>query len=201
MQSAALERIPPHTLRIRIQEREPVAQITVSASRTNASASNLTYLLDAEGWVMPPLDPRQRVIPQPTNQQFPTITGANLTEVIPGKRLESPQIRSAIHLICAFDRSTMAGWVDLRRVDTSALEALVVTTDQDSEVTLSTSDLDRQFSRWRQVFDLGIQQSRSVGTLDLSVLDNIPLRWLDMSTSAPPTPKPKKVSLYKKKHV
>ena len=201
IQSVAVERVPPRELRIHVQERVPVAQIVTTVGRGKEPAQSVVYLLDAEGYVMLPLVPRQRAVPLTAEEQYPVLLGASLAELTPGRRVESPQIRAAMRLIAAFEHSPMAGWVELRRVDVSSPEVLVVTTDQQSEVALRSQDLDRQLCRWRIISDTGAQQGRQIGSLDLSVPDNIPLRWMDTVPVPPSAPKARKPSLYKKKHV
>lgn len=201
IQSVAVERVLPQTFRLRVVEREPVAQIVTTVMTGGTAGQSVVYLLDAEGHVMLPLDGRQRAIPLSPAERYPYITGANLSELSPGKRVESAQIRAAMQLIAAFEHSPMAGWVELQRIDVSSPEVLQVTTDQRSEVALRVSDLDRQLNRWRMIYDVGQQQGRQISVLDLSVSENIPLRWMEPGSVAPPAPKARRVSPYRKKHV
>ena len=55
----------------------------------------------------------------------------------------------------AFEQSPMAGLVDLKRVDVSSPEVLVVTTGQGSEVTFGLTDFEQQLRRWHAIFELG----------------------------------------------
>jgi hypothetical protein len=201
IQRVAVERFLPGTLRIAVQEREPVAQINTTVVRGARAPETVVFLLDAEGHVMLPLEARQRAFPVTASEQYPVITGVSAAELVPGRRIESPPIASAIRLITAFDHSPMAGLVDLRRISVSSAEVLQVVTDQQSEVSLRTQDLERQLSRWRLVHDLGVRQGRQIASLDLSVADNIPLRWMNSASVPPPVPKAKKTSPYKKSHV
>ncbi|MBI5388394.1 MAG: FtsQ-type POTRA domain-containing protein [Verrucomicrobia bacterium] len=201
IQSVAVERVLPNTLRIHVVEREPVAQIVTTVLKAGAAAQNVVYLLDAEGHAMLPLESRHRAVPVTPFEQYPFITGANLAELSPGRQVESVQIRAAMRLIAAFEQSPMAGLVELQRIDVSSHEVIVVTTDQRSEVVLRVTDLERQLNRWRLVYETGQQQGRQIASLDLSVMDNIPLRWMDAGGVAPAGLKPKKISPYRKKHV
>src|SRR6266568_739986 len=63
VRSASVERILPHTLRIRVDEREPLAQIKVPRPLANASLDFAVLYLDEEGVVIPPLESRQRALP------------------------------------------------------------------------------------------------------------------------------------------
>ena len=202
VQSVSVERILPRTLRIRVAEREPMAQVNVPRPRPGGGVDLAVYQLDASGYVMLPLDLRQRAIllNQP-GDALPTICGVNSTELQPGRRLGAPQVQAALRLIMAFDQSPMAGLVDLRRVDVSSPEVLVVTTGQGSEVTFGLADLEQQLRRWRDIFDLGQTMSKAIAGLDLAVTNNIPARWIEASAVLPVAPKSTKPLRPRKKHV
>ena len=202
VQSASVERILPHTLRIRVVEREPVAQINLPRPRLNSSAELAVYQVDAAGWVMLPPDPRQRAVPlkQPADQ-LPVLGGIDGTLVQAGRRIEVQQVQAALQLILAFERSQLAGLVDLKRIDVSSPDVLLVTTGQGGEVTMGMADFDQQLRRWHGIFDMGQRLSKAIATLDLAVTNNIPARWLEASAVPPPTPKLPKTSRTRKKHV
>ena len=202
VQSVSVERILPRTLRIRVTEREPMAQVNVPRPRPGGGVDLAVYQLDASGYVMLPLDLRQRAIllNQP-GDALPAICGVNSTELQPGRRLGAPQVQAALRLIMAFDQSPMAGLVDLRRVDVSSPEVLVVTTGQGSEVTFGLADLEQQLRRWRDIFDLGQTMSKAIAGLDLAVTNNIPARWNEASAVLPVAPKSTKPLRPRKKHV
>lgn len=201
IQSVAVERSLPSTLRIHVAERQPVAQIVTATVRAGEAVQCVTYLLDVEGHVMLPLESRQRAIPPSAADQYPSITGANLAEVSPGRRVESAQIRAAMRLISAFEHSPLAGWVEIQRIDVSSPSVLQVITDQRSEIFLRDGDLERQLHRWRLLYDLGAARGQQIGSLDLSVGENIPLRWLEAGSVKPPGPRPNRNLLYRRKHV
>jgi hypothetical protein len=202
VESASVERILPHTLRIRVVEREPIAQINFPQPRPNSSAELAVYQVDAAGWVMSPLDPRHRAAPpnQPPDQ-FPVLGGIESSLVQPGRRIATQQVQAALKLIVAFEQSPMAGLVDLNRIDVSSPEALVVNTGQGSEVTFGLTDLDQQLRRWHEIFCLGQRIGKAVATLDLAVTNNVPALWLEASAVLPVAPKLPKPSRNKKKHV
>jgi cell division septal protein FtsQ len=202
VQSASVELILPHTLRIRVLEREPIAQINILRPRANTNADVAVYQVDAAGWVILPLDPHQRTIPigQPADQ-LPVLGGLDATLVQPGRRIEAQQVQATLHLILAFEQSPMAGLADLRRIDVSSPEALVVTTGQGSEVTFGLADIDQQLRRWHEIFSTGQKLSKAIATLDLAVTNNIPARWLEANAVPPPSPKLPKPSRNRKRHV
>jgi cell division septal protein FtsQ len=199
--SVSVERVLPRTLQVRVTEREAVAQVNVPRPDGRGGVEVAVFQLDPDGFVMLPLDPRQRRTPpaQP-DDPLPVLTGVALHELQPGRQVESPQARAALELITKFAHSPMAGLVDLRRLDVGVPEVLVVTTGQGSEVTFGLRDLDRQLRRWREIYDLGQRAHRVLATLDLAVSNNIPARWLEASAAPPPPPAklPKTVRTKKK---
>ena len=156
VKSVAVERILPHTLRIRITEREPIAQVNLPRPGAKGGLELSVYYLDAEGWIMLPLEPRQRATPlSQSGDSLPVISGISPNAMQPGRRLVAPQVQAALQLLAAFEESPMSGLVDLKRVDVSAAEVLVVTTGQGSEVIFGLTDFEQQLRRWHAVFELG----------------------------------------------
>ena len=200
--SVSVERIMPHSLRISVTEREPIAQVNIAEPRPNGGVGVAVYHLSEEGFVMLPLDPRQRATPasQPT-ESLPVIAGINLSELQPGRRLTASQVRAALHLLAAFDESPMAGLVDLRRVEVSSPEVLVARTGQGTEVTFALANLEQQLRRWHSIYQLGLQNSNAIASLDLAITNNIPVRWVEASAVPASAPKPAKPVRSKKRHV
>ena len=202
VESVSVERILPHTLRIRITEREPIAQVNVHRPNTNGGVETTAYLLDADGWVMLPLDPRQRATPlnQPVDP-LPVICGINPNALQPGCRLTSPPVQAALRFLVVFEQSPVARLVDLTYIDVSSPEVLVVRTGQGSEVTLGLTDFEQQLRRWQTVFEMVQKTGRAIATLDLAVTNNIPLRQLEASAIPPAAPTLAKPLRPRKKHV
>ncbi|HWX20032.1 MAG TPA: FtsQ-type POTRA domain-containing protein [Candidatus Binatia bacterium] len=200
IQSASIERVLPRTLRIRITEREPLAQITLPQPHPGGGIDGVPYYLDAEGYVILPLDPAQRngTATQP-GEPLPLLSGPNANQFQVGRRVEAPQVQAALQLLVAFDHSSMAGLVDIKKIDVSASEVLVVTTGQGSEVTFGRTGPDQQLRRWHEIYEMGQRMSKAIATLDLAVTNNIPARWLEASAVPTGTPKPPKQ--LRKKHV
>lgn len=185
VQSVSIERILPHTLRVAVNERVPVAQVNVPGLRPGGGVQINVFQLDADGFVILPLDARDRAIPlNQQTDQLPVIAGLEPTQLQPGRKIDAPQLQAALQLIGAFDHSPMAGLVDLRRIDVSAPQVLVATTDQGSQITFALQDLEKQLRRWRATYDFGQSKNRVIGTLNLAVENNVPVRWLEVA--APP---------------
>jgi cell division septal protein FtsQ len=178
--SVSVERILPRTLKIRVTERKPVAQVNVPRAVASGEIAVSVFQLSADGFMMQPLDPRLCVVPlSQINGQLPVITGLNVYQLQPGRRVESPQMQAALQLIGAFNHSPMAGLVDLRRIDVSSPQVIVATTGQGSEITFGLDNLEQQLRRWRGIYDLGQSKNKIIASADLAVTDNIPVLWME----------------------
>jgi hypothetical protein len=201
IKSAAIERVLPHTLRIRISEREPIAQFVFPAPRSTNLWEKAVYLLAADGMVMLPLEPHQKAVPNAAPDTLPSFIGVPANDLRPGRRVESPQTIAALNLVEVFSRSAMPGLVDVKQIDLSVPNVLKVSTAQQSDLLFGFNDMEAQMRRWRVVHEYGQRSGKYVAWMDLSVANNVPARWLDPSLPAPPAPKPLKALRSKKKHV
>ena len=203
LETVSVERVLPRTLRLRVTERDPVLQVAVPRLNARGVMENFIFHLDAKGVVMQPLDPSQRIKPflQP-DDALPVLFGLKQMDLRPGRPIESPAVQAALQLATEFAFSPMAGLVDLRRIDVSAPTVLVVTTGQGSEVTFGLENLDQQMRRWRQVHEEGYRMRKgNLASLDLSVANNAPARWLDPKIVPPPAKPPKTTRTKKPRHV
>lgn len=191
VKSAAVERVLPRTLRIRVNEREPIAQAYAPQPRADGRGYDMNvFQLDDEACVMMPLNLRQRSTPlAQAGEQLPTLAGVDAGELQPGRKIELPQVRAALELIVAFERSPMAGLADLRRIDLSSPGVLVATTGQGGEVTFALKDFEQQLRRWRAIYDAGAKRNQTIAWLDLAVSQNTPVRLVDANSAAPVAPK------------
>jgi cell division septal protein FtsQ len=188
--SVSVERVLPHTLKVRVTERSPVAQVNVPLAGGAGGITVSVFQMDANGYVMQPLDPRLSTIPlAQVNEQLPLITGLNVYELQPGHRVESPQVQAALELVGAFGHSPMAGLVNLRRVDVSQPGVVVATTGQGSEITFALAELDQQLARWRKIYDWGQTMSKTIASADLAVSNNVPVRWVVSTVVPAPAPR------------
>lgn len=178
--SVSVERVLPGQLRIRVTERQPVAQVDVPRAGPAGGIEVAVFQLDTEGYIMQPLDPRLCVIPlAQIRDQLPVITGLNTYQLQPGQRVESPQVLAALQLLGTFNRSVMTGLVNLRRIDVSSPGVVVATTEQGGEITFGLDNLDQQLRRWREIYDLGQRMNKAIAALNLAVSNNVPVRWME----------------------
>jgi len=181
IKEVSVEKVLPATLRIRVTEREPIAKIII----TDAPGSDTFYTLDEMGFVMLPLHFSQLSTPIPTNEFLPTIIGIGRADLKIGTRVGSQQVLSALRLLAAFERSPMAGLVNINVIDVSYPGILQVITDQGSKIVFGTEQYETQLRRWRLVYDYGRKMGKMVMTLDLSVANNVPATWTDISNMPP----------------
>lgn len=203
IESVQVERVLPHTLRLRVHERIPLAKLVFPSRRAGTTNDPPTiFHLDAGGYFMFPIDPAQRASPAATNAlDYPVLTGVALSEVRPGRASESPQVHAALEMLQAFERSPMAALVEIVEVGVGGSGSLTVTTAQSCCVVLGLRNFDQQFRRWKAIYDHGQKIGRHVAWMDLSVSNNVPARWIDVSVVPIPPTKPAKTTASKKRHV
>lgn len=192
--SVSVERILPNTLKIRVTERTPVAQVNVPCADARGGIAVTVFQLDANGIVMQPLDPRLSTVPlAQLRPALPVITGVNAFLLQPGRRVEIPSVLAALRLVSAFNVSPMAGLADLRYVDVSTPGVLVASTAQGSQITFSPDQPERQLQRWRLIFDYGRSRQQMIASANLAVANNVPVHYFVWGGSAPgssPAPVP-----------
>lgn len=203
IESVSLEKVLPHTLHLQVTEREPVAQISILRPSAAGGVEMAPLYLDSEGYVITPLTPAQ-CSPGATPvgvEQLPAVTGVNANDVRPGRQIESPQVRAALELILAFQRSPMQEQADLLKVDVSSGDVLIVKTGQGTEITFGMEGFDQQLLRWQRICNEAQRLNRAIATLDLAVSNSIPLTWME-GNAVPQLPvRTFKPLRNKKKHV
>jgi len=202
IQFAAVERILPRTLKLSVNERQPIAQTLVTIGQPNGQMEQVVYDFDEDGFVMKPLDPAWRTAPPPVGERLPILVNVAPNEIPTGHATDSAQIRGALQLISEFDHSPMAGMADLQTINVAIPEILQATTGQGAQITFSLNHFDVQLRRWRMIYDQYQKWGRAITWLDLSIANNLPVRSMALNGAAPmPLPLPAKPSRTKRKHV
>lgn len=184
--SVSVERLLPSTVRIRVIERKPIARVYLPRLLESDELVVQTWLLDLEGAVMMPLEPKNRQAPtEVLNEALPVLTGVSPTELRLGRAVDSSRLHSALRLVESFNRSGMASRVRLSSIDLSVKGVLVAVTDGGAQVTLGREGLDRQLLRWREIHDQSLRVNKTILTLDLAVRNNVPMRWVDADSGRP----------------
>jgi cell division protein FtsQ len=200
IESAAVERALPRTLRVRVTEREPIARIQLPQLQPRGGVAMVSYYFDEGGHVIQPIHALAGTIARDA-ESLPVLSGVNATELRPGSAVSSPKVIAALRLIAAFESSPMSGLVEMNSVDVAGTEVLQVTTGQGGQITFALDRLDEQLRRWRAVYDYGQKTGRAIRALDLSVSNNSPVLWLSAGAVPPSLPKPHQSSPNKKRHV
>ena len=198
--SVSVERVLPDTLRLRVTERRPVAIIQVPVPVPAGGVEFVTYQVDEEGVVMPPLDVRltsEAVRPEPA---LPWLRGIQYHDLQPGRKIESPTLQAALRWLRAFAQSPMAGLVEVRELVLGGSGVLEVRTAEGSQITFGLEDFERQLLRWREIHEAGLRHQRQIETLDLAVGNNIPVRWKATEPESTPST-PRRGTLPTRKHV
>lgn len=202
VQFVAVERVLPNTLKLRVSEREPIAQTSVMQPRADGTYEPVVYYFDPEGYAMKPLDPKllaqQPAVPY---ERLPILLGIEPDKIQLGKKVDLPQVDAALQLLDQFERSPMVGVAELQRVNVAAPEVLVVTTSQGAEVTFSLNKFDTQFRRWRQIYDYFQKKGNAIAKIDLSVSNYLPVHLVAANTVQPVPPKAAKPQRAKRKNV
>jgi cell division septal protein FtsQ len=196
-----VERVLPDTLRVRVFEREPVAQIVSAAPRPGGGVDRVVFHVDETGWVMPELDATRRAAPPTVPEVYPNLTGLPLTDARVGRRLDQPAVKAALKLVEEFEASPMAGMVGLAEIDVSNPELLRVMTTQHSEVFFAMNDLAQQIRRWRSIHDTLTTYGKVAANLDLSISNNVPSRIVEAANVPGVPPPASKPSRIKRRHV
>jgi cell division septal protein FtsQ len=171
----------PGTLSIHIRERFPLAAVEPLAG----SGLRARYLLDDSGHVILPLNPAAAPAPAVAAEEaLPRIVG-RLSSV--GET--DQETLAALELLRAYERLAAGTLPEIASVDVSTPGLLVVTITDGAEVSFGavTGTFDSQLRRWsdvrRQLAVVG--ETRTLRTLDLSVSQNAPIRWVESSPNQP----------------
>lgn len=202
IESAAVERVLPHTLRIRICEREPIALVPLPPFRPGATnPPRAFFTLDAKGYFMFTVDAQQRSTPAPTNERMPVIVGIPPSDMRPGRPSESSQVHAALRLVQAFEQSPLKSRLDLIQIDVASPKVLLATSSQTNEIVFGLGDMDLQVRRWHAVMEQGQRLGRQLAWMDLSVANNVPVRWQETSLTGPVNSRTNQTTFNRKKHV
>jgi hypothetical protein len=204
IQSAAVERVPPNTLRIRVTEREPVARVLApQAAGLGEETRIVSYFLDREGYLFGWNSVKSWGHSfSSAGMRLPIVRGIPGQELRPGRWVELEPVKSALAWAAGFKGSPMAGLVEVRSIDVSLPEVLQVQTSEGSLITFSHGRTEQQLRRWWHVHELGRKQGKIIQSLDLSITNNSPVTFLDaLGPVESPTAAPVVPATQRKRHV
>ncbi len=190
---AAVHRELPDTIRLQVKERFPVARVKAVSQQ----GFDFGYLLDEAGHMMLPFDRTQVPVDVlEIEAQLPILVGAPQMSLVRGRAVQDSQVRAALRFLADFEASPMAGLSEIVSVDLGRPQELEVLTVLGSRVVFAARDAEDGFAmpllRWAAVHQDAAGRGRLIGSLDLSVTNNAPLRWLDAATAPVEGPRPAK---------
>jgi hypothetical protein len=182
IRSAAVERVPPDILRIRVVEREPIARVMARwLDGVETGTTVVNYYLDEEGSLMGWTDGLGGgSMHLRKGKSLPVLEGMPVSELRSGRSTTKPEAIAALRLVSLFERSTMAQRVVLESVDLTVTGLLDVQARSRlggavSRVRFGYEAMEEQLLSWRRIHDYGLRQGQEIQRLDLSVRDNIPV--------------------------
>jgi hypothetical protein len=189
IRSAAVERVPPDVLRIRVVEREPIARVMVPLlDPTGTGVTVVNYYLDQEGYVMGWADGiGGGAVHLRPNQVLPVLEGMPARELRSGRTTTMPEVNAALQLVATFSRSTMSQRVTIESVDLTVPGVIQVQSrakvgGEVSRIRFGYEAWEEQLWRWARIHDHGQAQGKRILKLDLSVRDNIPVEYAEPQT-------------------
>lgn len=203
IRSASVERVLPRQLAVRVREREPVARILTFAPRPGDGLLQASALyLDDEGMVIPPvLRALNTAGFDSATRHLPTITGLSGNGLRPGHRVTAANVQAGLRWLEAFRKSEMAGLVNVRSIDVATSTALLIATEQGSEISFPPRDFEPLLARWKGVHDFGLRNQLAIASLDLVVANYVPAQWISLTNGIPPAVRQNEPSPYRKNHV
>ena len=176
----------PDTLRISVRERVPVARLMLP----RLGSAETFLLVDDLGSVFLPFN--RGAVPADvieSEASLPTLLGVNAVGAVVGRPLSDPQVLAALRLLSTFDESPLVSLADIINVDVGTSPLLTLLTRGGSQITLAA---DREFGdqlwRWYSVHRHGLENGLMISSLDLSITNNPPLRWVEVSPATNSTP-------------
>ncbi|MFQ3669896.1 MAG: FtsQ-type POTRA domain-containing protein [Verrucomicrobiia bacterium] len=167
--SVRVQRRLPATLRIYVEERQPVARL-LPTSRAGARLAQAIYYLDANGFVIKP-KPGEQLKP------LPVITGVPSDSVIEGTRLELPEVDSALRFLGLSEYSVIRAELDLNRISVDHKGYLIVWTRNRGSIRFRTDHLSEQIQRLEVILADAKNRRLVVRSVDLSPERNVPVTY------------------------
>jgi len=169
VESAEVQRQLPNHLAISITERRPVAWVTAKVDDDPTTLEN-SFLIDASGTVM-----RTRTI-LPEYYHMPIISGVDTGNLVPGQRVNSFEMQSAIELVRLNSDSTR---FQVRNIDLAKGYCLVVTDQKRAHITFGLDRIEAQLGRLNRLLDVIEPTGKEIQTVNLLVERNVPVTFYD----------------------
>jgi cell division septal protein FtsQ len=176
VRSVSLERVLPDTIEVGLERRLPIF-LFASPGEGDAGETFLpgkSYLCDRDGVMMQPTRLDDEFL------QLPVLKGVNTANAVPGKKLESDELATAIRLEQALSELPEENF-KIRSIDVSKPYAAVVTDSSNARYTFGTlgdADLPAQLDRLRKLLAHCQETGRQIETANLMVSRNTPVTFV-----------------------
>lgn len=167
--SVVVDRHLPSTLRIEVEERQPMAKL-VPFSSAGHELAQAVYYVDGMGYIMKPKI-GERLKP------LPIIKGVSHEYIREGERTDRPELLSALNLLRLADYTTLKGELDLTEIEVQSRGYLVLRTRDQGMICFRTDYLQEQIQRLRVILDHARENSLFVRTVDLTPERNVPVTY------------------------
>jgi cell division septal protein FtsQ len=170
--SARVERHYPDKIVIRIVERQPVVKIV---GINDDLRTRETFYLDHDCIV---LKPREG---EPVPPNMPEVIGLTNAELQPGMQLDQSNLRKALDILDAIDKTTELNTaISIRSIDLSQPLSITMTTTRDLAITFRLDYIDQQMVRLQQIFETFVdKEQRTLHTVDLTPNINVPITFYE----------------------
>jgi cell division protein FtsQ len=167
--SAKVERHFPDRVTILIHERVPVVKIV---GLNVDLGTRETFYLDREGVVLKPRE--DEAVPL-----LPEVIGLTDAELEPGAKLEQSSLVCALRIIDAIDHTKLHTSIDIRTINLSDPLSITLVTTRDMTITFQLDYIDQQLIRLKQIFDYADSMQRTLRTVDLTPIYNVPVTFYE----------------------
>ncbi len=171
VESVRVERQLPSTLKITIEERQPVARIRPYSREGNQLAVSV-YYVDAQGYIMKP-KAGEKLKP------LPELMGVESDQIQEGQKTDRYEILSALNLLRLADYSALRSELDLTQIYVQSKGYLILRTQSQGQIRFRTGYLDQQIVRLQYIMDKAHQMGAVVRTVDLAPERNVPVTFFN----------------------
>ena len=175
VETAEVQRQLPNRLSITITERRPVAWVTAKVADDPTAVEN-SFLIDVTGTVM-----RARTI-LPEYYHMPIISGVETGNLVPGQRVNTFEMQSALELVRLNADSTR---FQVRNIDLAKGYCLVVTDQKRAHITFGLDRLEAQLARLNRLLDVIEPTGKEIQTVNLLVERNVPVTFYESDDAQP----------------
>ncbi len=173
VEEAVVTRELPNRLSVEISERRPVAWLSCPPKGIRPRSTTGGVILDGEGIVIPCESLAREFL------KLPIIESHTLSRLVPGSKIDSPQIQSALKLLALTNHRFMARGIDVREVRIRNDYSLTALFNNDMMVTVGLPDMDRAMGDLELILEHSVRENRNLATVNLMPEKNIPVTYFE----------------------